>query len=130
MLTGYGTGAIMAVPAHDARDFEFAQKFSLPIVCIQDPDVSDPDLRIRILEGKECWTEDGRYINSSDGSTGININGLNKDAGISKIISWLESKSLGSAKINYKLRDWLFSRQLLKPFPLFTGRWRNINLDI
>ena len=92
VLTGYGTGAIMAVPAHDTRDFEFAEKFILPIVCIQDPDVADPEQKKRILEGKECWTEDGEYINSSDKTTGIDINGLNKEAGIAKIITWLESK--------------------------------------
>ena len=120
VLTGYGTGAIMAVPAHDTRDFEFALKFNLPIICIQDPDVSDPDQKKRILEGKECWTEDGKYINSSDKSTGIDINGLNKEAGIAHITSWLESKNLGTSKINYKLRDWLFSRQRYwgEPFPV------------
>ncbi len=120
VLTGYGTGAIMAVPAHDNRDFEFALKFKLPIVCIQDPDVSDPDQKKRILEGKECWTEDGKYINSSDKLTGIDINGLNKEAGIAQITSWLEAGNLGTAKINYKLRDWLFSRQRYwgEPFPV------------
>jgi len=120
VLTGYGTGAIMAVPAHDTRDFEFAQKFGLPILCIQDPDVKDTDQRMRILAGAECWTEDGRYINSSDNITGIDINGLPKEAGIKKIIDWLESKNLGKAKINYKLRDWLFSRQRYwgEPFPV------------
>ncbi|MCX6301491.1 MAG: leucine--tRNA ligase [Bacteroidia bacterium] len=120
VLTGYGTGAIMAVPAHDTRDFEFAEKFNLPIVCIQDPDVSDPDQKKKIVAGKECWTEDGKYINSSDKSTGIDINGLSKEAGITKITTWLESKSIGKAKINYKLRDWLFSRQRYwgEPFPV------------
>jgi len=120
VLTGYGTGAIMAVPAHDSRDFEFAQKFNLPIVCIQDPDVRDPEQRQRILEGTECWTEDGKYINSSDNNTGIDINGLNKEAGIEKITRWLESGNMGKAKINYKLRDWLFSRQRYwgEPFPV------------
>ncbi len=120
VLTGYGTGAIMAVPAHDNRDFEFALKFKLPVVCIQDPDVSDHGQKKRIIEGKECWTEDGIYINSSDKSTGIDINGLNKDAGIAHIINWLESKNLGTAKVNYKLRDWLFSRQRYwgEPFPV------------
>ena len=120
VLTGYGTGAIMAVPAHDTRDFEFARKFNLPIVCIQDPDVNDPRQRQRILEGNECWTEDGKYINSSHRDTGIDINGLNKEAGIEKIIKWLDSKNLGKAKVNYKLRDWLFSRQRYwgEPFPV------------
>ena len=120
VLTGYGTGAIMAVPAHDTRDFEFAVKFNLPVACIQDPDVTDPDRKKRIIEGKECWTEDGRYINSSDAATGIDINGLNKEAGITRVIKWLESKKLGKAKVNYKLRDWLFSRQRYwgEPFPV------------
>jgi len=120
VLTGYGTGAIMAVPAHDTRDFEFARKFNLPIVCIQDPDVKDPDQKKKILDGNECWTEDGKYINSSDMSTGIDINGLNKESGIASITRWLESKSLGTAKVNYKLRDWLFSRQRYwgEPFPV------------
>ncbi len=120
VLTGYGTGAIMAVPAHDTRDFEFAGKFNLPVVCIQDPDVADNEQRKRILEGNECWTEDGIYINSSDTNTNIDINGLNKKAGIEKMILWLESKELGKEKVNYKIRDWLFSRQRYwgEPFPV------------
>jgi leucyl-tRNA synthetase len=120
VLTGYGTGAIMAVPAHDTRDFEFAEKFSLPILCIQDPDVNDPVIKQRILDGKECWTEDGKYINSSDKATGVDINGLNKESGIARITEWLESKKLGTSKVNYKLRDWLFSRQRYwgEPFPV------------
>lgn len=83
-------------------------------------EVTDPDQRKRIIEGKECWTEDGKYINSSDRSRGIDINGLNKETGIAKIIAWLESKNLGKAKINYKIRDWLFSRQRYwgEPFPV------------
>jgi leucyl-tRNA synthetase len=130
VLTGYGTGAIMAVPAHDTRDFEFAQKFGLPIVCIQDPDVTDPDQRKRIIEGAECWTEDGKYINSSNSSTGIDIDGLNKESGITKITAWLESKSLGKAKVNYKLRDWLFSRQRYwgEPFPVI--HWEDGEISV
>ena len=90
MLTGYGTGAIMAVPAHDTRDFEFAQKFNLPIVCIMDPDVEDQAQREKVLAGRECWTEDGRYINSANKDTLLDINGLNKEAGIEKVTGWLE----------------------------------------
>jgi leucyl-tRNA synthetase len=120
VLTGYGTGAIMAVPAHDTRDFEFAKKFNLPIFCIQNPDLTDQDQKKRILEGNECWTEDGKYINSSNKSTGIDINGMNKTTGIAHITKWLESMNLGKAKVNYKLRDWLFSRQRYwgEPFPV------------
>ena len=120
VLTGYGTGAIMAVPAHDMRDFEFAVKFGIDIVCIMDPDTSDQEQRERILEGRECWTADGKYINSSLDSTGIDINGLSKEEGIKKMISWLEAANMGTKKVNYKLRDWLFSRQRYwgEPFPV------------
>lgn len=120
VLTGYGTGAIMAVPAHDRRDFEFAEKFGLPIEAIMDPDSNDNELRSRVLAGKECWTEDGTYINSANKTSGLNINSLSKEKGIEKTITWLEEKGVGSAKVNYKLRDWLFSRQRYwgEPFPV------------
>jgi leucyl-tRNA synthetase len=120
VLTGYGTGAIMAVPAHDNRDFEFAKKFDLPITCIQDPDVTDTEQKKRILKGNECWTEDGKYINSADQPNGLDINGLNKEAGLAQITEWLTAKNLGVAKVNYKIRDWLFSRQRYwgEPFPV------------
>jgi leucyl-tRNA synthetase len=125
VLMGYGTGAIMAVPGHDTRDFEFANAFSLPIHCIMDPEIDDQELRSQILAGKACWTEDGTYINSGDESTGLDINGLSKKAGIERTIQWLESKNLGKAAINYKIRDWLFSRQRYwgEPFPVI--HWEN-----
>ncbi|HCI55344.1 MAG TPA: leucine--tRNA ligase [Bacteroidales bacterium] len=130
VLTGYGTGAIMGVPAHDTRDFEFAFKFGIPVICIMDPDTDDEEQRKRILAGYECWTEDSRYINSSNNITGIDINGLNKEAGISKIITWLEEKKLGKAKVNYKLRDWLFSRQRYwgEPFPVI--HWEDGEISV
>ncbi|HUW92813.1 MAG TPA: leucine--tRNA ligase [Bacteroidales bacterium] len=120
VLTGYGTGAIMAVPAHDERDFEFAKKFGLEITCILLPDVTDPIQKQRILSGNECWTEDGEYINSSNKVLGITLDGLNKEKGIATITAWLESKNIGAATVNYKLRDWLFSRQRYwgEPFPV------------
>lgn len=110
----------MAVPAHDPRDFEFAVKFGLPIECIMDPETDDPELKARVIRGEECWTEDGIYINSDNSDTGLNINNLSKEEGILKTIKWLDEKSLGSARINYKLRDWLFSRQRYwgEPFPV------------
>jgi leucyl-tRNA synthetase len=120
VLTGYGTGAIMAVPAHDTRDFEFAQKFKLPIDCILDPKNAEPALRELVLKGEGCWTEDGAYINSSSSFTGLDINGFNKEKGIATVITWLEKTGQGVAKVNYKMRDWLFSRQRYwgEPFPL------------
>ena len=118
VLMGYGTGAIMAVPAHDTRDFEFAKEFDIPVMCILDP--KEVDNRGAILNGDACWTEDGEYINSANDETGLNINGLNKEAGINATIDWLESKGLGKATVNFKMRDWLFSRQRYwgEPFPV------------
>ncbi len=118
VLTGYGTGAIMAVPAHDTRDFEFAKTFDIPVICILDP--KDAENRDGILKGEVCWTEDGAYINSANAETGLDINGLNKAAGIQKIVEWLEAEGIGKATVNFKLRDWLFSRQRYwgEPFPV------------
>jgi leucyl-tRNA synthetase len=120
VLMGYGTGAIMAVPAHDTRDFEFASAFKLPIPCILDPDTEDRALREKVLVGKACWTGDGQYINSSSAETGLNINGLSKEKGIAKTIDWLQQHALGKEAVNYKIRDWLFSRQRYwgEPFPV------------
>ncbi|MGE4587069.1 MAG: leucine--tRNA ligase [Mangrovibacterium sp.] len=120
VLMGYGTGAIMAVPAHDIRDFEFAGKFDIPVVCILDPREAEAKLREQVLEGKACWTEDGAYINSANKKTGLSLNGLGKQEGIARMIAWLEQQGTGKATVNYKLRDWLFSRQRYwgEPFPV------------
>jgi len=130
VLMGYGTGAIMAVPAHDTRDFEFAEKFRIPIVCIIDPRDADEETREKVLTGKACWTEDGTYINSSDAETGFDLNGLNKQQGIAKMTAWLEEKKIGKATTNYKLRDWLFSRQRYwgEPFPVI--HWEDGEVSI
>lgn len=104
ILASYGTGAIMAVPAHDERDYEFAKKFNLDIV--------------QVLEGgnieEEAHTGDGAHINSEF------LDGMGKEDAIKKMIEWLEEKKLGEKKINYKIRDWLFSRQRYwgEPFPI------------
>ena len=118
VLMGYGTGAIMAVPAHDTRDFEFAKEFDIQINCILDP--KDAENRDEILSGDACWTEDGAYINSSSDETGLDINGLNKAVGIQQVVEWLEKQGIGKATVNFKLRDWLFSRQRYwgEPFPV------------
>ena len=97
VLASYGTGAIMAVPAHDERDFEFAKKFNIEIIKVLD-DGKEGELT-------EAYTEDGLHINSDF------INGLNKEEGINKMISWLEENKIGSRKVNYKLREWIFARQ-------------------
>ncbi len=120
VLMGYGTGAIMAVPCHDTRDFEFAKKFGLPVRCIMDPEGASEELRKEVLAGDACWTEDGTYIHSSSTERGISINGMNKEKGIDTIILWLERQGLGKQTVNYKIRDWLFSRQRYwgEPFPV------------
>jgi leucyl-tRNA synthetase len=120
VLMGYGTGAIMAVPAHDTRDFEFAKTFGLPVVCILDPGNAAPGLREKVLRGDACWTEDGAYINSANPGLGLDINGMSKQKGIETVINWLEKNKLGKATVNYKIRDWLFSRQRYwgEPFPV------------
>lgn len=119
VLTGYGTGAIMAVPAHDTRDFDFAQKFGLPVICIMEPDASCPEeKREQVLGGKACWPADGKYIRSSNAT--LSLDGLSKKEGIAKMVQWLEENGIGKATVNYKIRDWLFSRQRYwgEPFPV------------
>ena len=118
VLASYGTGAIMAVPAHDTRDYEFAKKFGLEI--------------IPVLEGgdieKEAYTEDGVHINSGF------LNGLGKQEAIETMIKWLEEHQCGCAKTTYKLRDWLFSRQRYwgEPIPIIhmeDGTMRTVDID-
>jgi leucyl-tRNA synthetase len=129
VLMGYGTGAIMAVPAHDTRDFEFAKKFDIPVVCILDPLTSDAELRKKVLAGNACWVEDGAYINSS-ADKGLDINGMNKEKGIKTTIEWLDKNRIGKAAVNYKLRDWLFSRQRYwgEPFPII--HWEDGEISV
>jgi leucyl-tRNA synthetase len=110
VLASYGTGAIMAVPAHDARDFEFATKFNLPIVQVVQPPDPKTDWR--------GFVDDGASVNSTGPE--ISITGLPTPEAKKRITDWLESKGLGKRTINYKLRDWLFSRQRYwgEPFPI------------
>lgn len=118
VLASYGTGAIMAVPAHDTRDYEFAKKFGIEI--------------IPVLEGgnieEEAFTGDGVHINSEW------LNGLNKEEAIAKMTQWLEENKVGEAKVTYKLRDWLFSRQRYwgEPIPIVhmeDGTMRTVDVD-
>ncbi len=104
VLASYGTGAIMAVPAHDERDYAFAKKFGLDIIpVLEGGDVS-----------KEAFTGDGIHINSDF------LNGLNKEDATKKITAWLEEKEIGERKVNYKLREWIFARQRYwgEPIPI------------
>lgn len=109
VLATYGTGAIMAVPAHDERDYEFAKEFNLEI--------------IPVLEGgdieNEAFTGDGAHINSDF------LNGLNKTDGIAKAIDWLVENGVGEKKITYRLRDWLFSRQRYWGEPIPVIHWED-----
>ncbi len=104
VLMGYGTGAIMAVPAHDTRDYEFAKKFGIEII----PVINGGDI------SKEAYTGDGVHVNS-----GV-LDGLGKDEAISKMISYLEENKIGKKTINYRLQDWVFSRQRFwgEPIPM------------
>jgi leucyl-tRNA synthetase len=105
VLLGYGTGAIMGVPAHDERDLEFARKFNLPVVVVVQPPGDEPAV---------AFTGEGISVNSPI------INGLTSTDAKKKITAWLEERSLGKGAVNYKLRDWLFSRQRYwgEPFPI------------
>lgn len=131
VLMGYGTGAIMAVPAHDTRDFEFAKKFGIPVKCILDPAEAPAATREEVLAGNACWTGDGLYIHSAHRGREIDINGLNKEQGIAAITRWLESRGIGKATVNYKIRDWLFSRQRYwgEPFPVIHWEDGEVTLD-
>ncbi|MGG0240902.1 leucine--tRNA ligase [Bacillus rhizoplanae] len=109
VLASYGTGAVMAVPAHDERDYEFAQTFELPMK--------------EVVEGgditKEAHTGDGAHVNSAF------LDGLNKEEAIAKMIEWLEVTSAGNQKVTYRLRDWLFSRQRYWGEPIPIIHWED-----
>ncbi len=118
VLASYGTGAIMAVPGHDERDFEFAKQFDLPIVTVVTPNekwLKEAGSTINDL--KAAYTDDGVAMNSGM------LDGLKTEEAKAKIIAWLEERKLGTRKVNYKLRDWLFSRQRYwgEPFPILHG---------
>ena len=113
VLASYGTGAVMAVPAHDERDFEFAKKYDLPIKQVIEGDITEA-----------AFTGDGAHIESDF------INGMNNVDAKAAVIEWLEANGAGSRKVNYKLRDWLFSRQRYwgETIPShYVGRWNNVS---
>ncbi|MGV3070888.1 leucine--tRNA ligase [Corynebacterium phoceense] len=109
VLTGYGTGAIMAVPGHDQRDYDFATEFGLPIVEVVAGGNMD----------EEAYVGDGPRVNSAN-NDGLDINGMEKAEAIATMIQWLVDNNVGQGKIQYKLRDWLFARQRYwgEPFPI------------
>ncbi|PEJ77327.1 leucine--tRNA ligase [Bacillus wiedmannii] len=109
VLATYGTGAVMAVPAHDERDYEFASTFNLPMKEV----VKGGDIT------KEAYTGDGAHVNSAF------LDGLNKEEAIAKMIEWLESTSAGNQKVTYRLRDWLFSRQRYWGEPIPVIHWED-----
>ncbi|PGK35797.1 leucine--tRNA ligase [Bacillus anthracis] len=109
VLATYGTGAVMAVPAHDERDYEFASVFNLPMKEV----VKGGDIT------KEAYTGDGAHVNSAF------LDGLNKEEAIAKMIEWLEVTSAGNQKVTYRLRDWLFSRQRYWGEPIPVIHWED-----
>lgn len=143
VLMGYGTGAIMAVPAHDERDFEFAKQYNLPITAVFEPDIEKhPELLEEgvgkeqvineLLSGERCWPGEGKCINSCNNT--LSLDGLDMASAIEKVIVWLEKEGRGKKAITYKLRDWLFSRQRYwgEPIPVLhfeNGEKRVLDLD-
>ncbi len=143
VLMNYGTGAVMAVPAHDERDFEFAKKFDLAIIPVIEPSVDEfpelipdglksEDVKIEVLKGDRCWSEEGVMINSAHGV--FSIDGQSVSDAKRSVIKWLERNQKGEGTVNYKLRDWLFSRQRYwgEPFPILhfaDGSKRVLDVD-
>lgn len=143
VLMNYGTGGVMAVPAHDVRDFEFAKKYKLPIIPVIKPDVSKSSEALPVgisheeiiqqtLKGDLCWQGEGEYINSQNHE--ISLHGLDMAEAKDQTVAWLEKNQTGKGAVSYKLRDWLFSRQRYwgEPFPILhyeDGTKRVLGLD-
>lgn len=128
VLMGYGTGAVMAVPGHDERDNEFAKKYKLPIRTVIAPKKPSETF----IMDDTCFSGKGDYVHSSNGD--LSLDACSQELGKKRVAEWLEKKGSGKKSINYKLRDWLFSRQRYwgEPFPLLhlaDGTVRSLELD-
>lgn len=126
VLMSFGTGAVMGVPSHDERDFEFARTFQIDIKPVLVPENADESVRQAVLDGEVAWTESGVMIeNDHPNATQLQLAGKpNGEAGKS-ITAWLEQQGSGRAVINYKLRDWLFSRQRYWGEPIPIVHWED-----
>lgn len=143
VLMNYGTGAVMGVPAHDERDFAFAKLFQLNIIPVISPDLDTyadeipddlkpEDVKVAVLSAAQCWAKGGTMINSAHGA--FSINGQSVEQAKSSVIEWLERHGKGEKTVNYKLRDWLFSRQRYwgEPVPILhfpDGTKRVLDMD-
>ena len=132
VLGSYGTGAVMGVPAHDDRDFAFAQKYNIQIQPVVDPQQAEEEVRQGVLKAQLCWPGHGIMINSAHGT--VSLNGIDFETAKKKITEWLAREKKGEAATTYKLRDWLFSRQRYwgEPIPILhfaDGTMRALELD-
>ncbi|MBS0655210.1 MAG: leucine--tRNA ligase, partial [Verrucomicrobia bacterium] len=130
VLATYGSGAVMSVPSHDERDFEFAKKHDLPISCVIEPVAEES--REAVMAGAAAWEGEGILCNSQNSE--VSLNGLQVEPAKKRIVEWLEKSGHGKKAIHYKLRDWLFSRQRYwaEPMPIMhfeDGSMRSLDID-
>ena len=126
VLMSVGTGAVMGVPAHDERDFEFARTFQIeirPVIC---PDEEQPEIVKAVMEGEIAWTGEGRMLaNKAETFHAMELFGKNNQYAADAMVDWLKKNSQGSKVVNYKLRDWLFSRQRYWGEPIPIIHWED-----
>jgi leucyl-tRNA synthetase len=126
VLATFGTGAVMGVPAHDERDFEFARTFNLPIVPVLVPAQAADKVVAAVKEGEVSWTETGVMLpNSHSVAVELKLEGIQNEEAAERIVAWLAKNSFGRKVVNYKLRDWLFSRQRYWGEPIPIIHWED-----